>query len=94
MLCFLLQTSVAIGVVFFPFRANLSRDYFVNRQDRYLKFKSCPQLADYFADLVETVASHSFTLKADGSTDPTSAVPVDPLSSRRAARTFSHLEAK
>jgi len=72
----------------FPFRANLSQDYFVNRQDRYLKFKSCPQLADYFADLVEIVASHSFTLKADGSTDPPSAVPVDPLSSRRAARTF------
>ena len=69
-------------------RANLSQDYFVDRQDRYLKFKNCPQLADYFADLVEAVASHSFTLKADGNTDPPSAVPEDPLSSTRAARTF------
>lgn len=69
-------------------RANLSRDYFVDREDRYVRFKNCPHLADYFANLVNTVANHSFTVKADGSTEPPSAVSKDPLSSRKAARIF------
>ena len=71
-----------------PCSANLSRDYFVDRQDRYLKFSNCPGLADYFASLVDTVASHSYKLRPDGTTDKPAAVAVDPLSSRRAAKSF------
>ncbi|CAB4480179.1 phospholipase D/nuclease [Rhizophagus irregularis] len=42
--------------------ANLNHDYFTNRQDRYMLFENTPSLANYFADLVETVASFSYRL--------------------------------
>nr|XP_039273700.1 CDP-diacylglycerol--glycerol-3-phosphate 3-phosphatidyltransferase, mitochondrial-like [Styela clava] len=42
--------------------ANLSNDYFVNRQDRYMVFHDCGQLADYFHQLVNTVGMFSFQL--------------------------------
>ncbi len=32
--------------------ANLSADYFGQRQDRYVLFRDCPRLADYFDGLV------------------------------------------
>ena len=70
------------------FRANLSRDYFMNRQDRYILFKDCPNLADFFADIVNATLSHSFTLAVDGSTIHPSALPFDPLSSRKTAKAF------
>ncbi|KAJ2514143.1 CDP-diacylglycerol--glycerol-3-phosphate 3-phosphatidyltransferase [Coemansia sp. RSA 1939] len=41
--------------------ANLSRDYFTNRQDRYMLF-SDRSLADYFAGLVQSIARFSFQL--------------------------------
>ena len=73
----------------FPvFRANLSRDYFVDRQDRYFLFENCPNLTDYFADLVNRVAAHSYTLQRDGSTKHPKATSSDPLSSRRTAQLF------
>lgn len=72
-------------MLFLSCRANLSRDYFVDRQDRYTWFKNCPQLTNYFAELVSTASTHSFSLSADGVTEP----PVcDPLSSQAAAREF------
>jgi CDP-diacylglycerol--glycerol-3-phosphate 3-phosphatidyltransferase len=43
-------------------RANLSNDYFTNRQDRYHVFSS-KQITDYFSTLQSTVASLSFLLK-------------------------------
>ncbi|RIA94046.1 hypothetical protein C1645_690178 [Glomus cerebriforme] len=43
--------------------ANLNHDYFTNRQDRYMLFENTPSLTNYFADLVETVASFSYKLK-------------------------------
>ncbi|CEF69300.1 CDP-diacylglycerol--glycerol-3-phosphate 3-phosphatidyltransferase, mitochondrial [Strongyloides ratti] len=46
--------------------ANLSHDYFTNRQDRYLLIKNCPQLAEYFDDLVQAVGTCSFKVQADG----------------------------
>lgn len=68
--------------------ANLSCDYFVNRQDRYVLFKDSKELADFFADTVHTTLAHSYTLNAEGSTNIPSAFSVDPLSSRKAARVF------
>ncbi|GFR58042.1 CDP-diacylglycerol--glycerol-3-phosphate 3-phosphatidyltransferase [Elysia marginata] len=45
--------------------ANLSNDYFTNRQDRYILFNDCPELADFFNDLVKTVMSFSLSLTTD-----------------------------
>ncbi|KAG1669230.1 CDP-diacylglycerol--glycerol-3-phosphate 3-phosphatidyltransferase, mitochondrial [Nymphon striatum] len=47
--------------------ANLSDQYFVNRQDRYMLFKDCTQMADFFHDLVKTVSTFSFQLQIDNS---------------------------
>ena len=45
--------------------ANLSEDYFTNRQDRYIVFENCPALCDYFQDLVKTISKFSFSLQSD-----------------------------
>lgn len=42
--------------------ANLSNDYFTNRQDRYHLFKS-PEITDYFARVYRTVADLSYRVK-------------------------------
>ncbi|KAJ1895711.1 CDP-diacylglycerol--glycerol-3-phosphate 3-phosphatidyltransferase [Kickxella alabastrina] len=42
--------------------ANLSRDYFTNRQDRYMKIDD-RAMADYFVELVEAIGSFSFRLR-------------------------------
>ncbi|KAI9023300.1 hypothetical protein DFJ74DRAFT_606093, partial [Hyaloraphidium curvatum] len=42
--------------------ANLNTDYFENRQDRYMRFEGCAGLADFYSDLVHTVASFSYGL--------------------------------
>ncbi|XP_015912988.2 CDP-diacylglycerol--glycerol-3-phosphate 3-phosphatidyltransferase, mitochondrial isoform X2 [Parasteatoda tepidariorum] len=47
--------------------ANLSDQYFSNRQDRYVVFNDCKELCDYFDDLVSTISSMSFLLKPDNS---------------------------
>ncbi|KAI8926502.1 hypothetical protein BC831DRAFT_399920 [Entophlyctis helioformis] len=39
--------------------ANLSGDYFTNRQDRYVLFRNSPGLAAYFADLIDRLADIS-----------------------------------
>ncbi|KAF1336576.1 Cdp-diacylglycerol-glycerol-3-phosphate 3-phosphatidyltransferase, partial [Globisporangium splendens] len=58
--------------------ANLSEDYFTNRQDRYVQMADCGGLAEFYHQFVNIVASHSFqvALKDDrkessGSVDPT-----------------------
>ncbi|KAJ2713471.1 CDP-diacylglycerol--glycerol-3-phosphate 3-phosphatidyltransferase [Coemansia spiralis] len=45
--------------------ANLSRDYFTNRQDRYMQLTDRP-FADYFVGLVDAVGRVSFEVVADG----------------------------
>ena len=42
--------------------ANLSNDYFTQRQDRYILIKDAPKLANYFEGLVDSIASFSFDL--------------------------------
>ncbi|KAM0746889.1 hypothetical protein T439DRAFT_329578 [Meredithblackwellia eburnea MCA 4105] len=44
--------------------ANLSQDYFTNRQDRYVEFLSHGPLSDYFSSLVSTVSSYAFLATA------------------------------
>ncbi|OQR67545.1 CDP-diacylglycerol--glycerol-3-phosphate 3-phosphatidyltransferase, partial [Tropilaelaps mercedesae] len=44
--------------------ANLSNQYFDQRQDRYVLFHNAPELANYYARLVDTVGKFSFHLDA------------------------------
>ena len=53
---------------FFSRRANLSDNYFTNRQDRYVQFNNCPEICDFFSGLVKTVSRFSLSLHADNST--------------------------
>ena len=50
-------------------RANLSRDYFTNRQDRYLHIRHHPRLADYFHMLINVGQSISYSLEASPAGD-------------------------
>lgn len=50
---------------FFSQSANLSENYFTNRQDRYILFSDCKRMADFFHELVKAVASFSFSLQPD-----------------------------
>ena len=56
------------GHEFFLLRANLSNDYFTNRQDRYIYIKNSPNVADYFDDLVKTVSNFSLQLHDNNTT--------------------------
>ncbi|XP_042883700.1 CDP-diacylglycerol--glycerol-3-phosphate 3-phosphatidyltransferase, mitochondrial-like [Penaeus japonicus] len=48
--------------------ANLSNDYFTNRQDRYFVFENCPALASFYHRLIDTVSKFSFLLHKDNTT--------------------------
>ncbi|OQV19300.1 CDP-diacylglycerol--glycerol-3-phosphate 3-phosphatidyltransferase, mitochondrial [Hypsibius exemplaris] len=45
--------------------ANLSDQYFTNRQDRYVLIKDCPHLANFFQILVDGISNASFHLQSD-----------------------------
>ncbi|XP_006816893.2 CDP-diacylglycerol--glycerol-3-phosphate 3-phosphatidyltransferase, mitochondrial-like [Saccoglossus kowalevskii] len=47
--------------------ANLENQYFTNRQDRYILLEDCPQVANFFTQLVSTVSGFSFQLHEDDS---------------------------
>jgi len=42
--------------------ANLSDQYFTNRQDRYVQFRGCPGLTDWYARLVTAVCRFSYPM--------------------------------
>ncbi|KAI5480805.1 CDP-diacylglycerol-glycerol-3-phosphate 3-phosphatidyltransferase [Pseudohyphozyma bogoriensis] len=72
--------------------ANLSNDYFTNRQDRYVEFIDNPPLADYFASLLANVASYSFLVTASDTTTKHPAIDItwpssNPISSPLAPST-------
>jgi CDP-diacylglycerol---glycerol-3-phosphate 3-phosphatidyltransferase len=46
--------------------ANLSKSYFTDRTDRYTLLRDSPTVTDYFDRLVDTVATFSYALSADG----------------------------
>lgn len=58
--------------------ANLSNDYFTNRQDRYMVFDNCPALAAFYHRLIETVSRHSLQLATDDSTSMGSHTTLHP----------------
>ncbi|KAJ3020271.1 UNVERIFIED_CONTAM: CDP-diacylglycerol--glycerol-3-phosphate 3-phosphatidyltransferase [Siphonaria sp. JEL0065] len=45
--------------------ANLNKDYFQNRQDRYILIKNNPQVANYFSALLKTIGQHSHTVTSN-----------------------------
>lgn len=51
--------------------ANLSRDYFTNRRDRYLLIENHTVVCDYLYDLVRTVCRFSYRLEADAAVQTT-----------------------
>jgi len=51
------------------FRANLSNDYFTDRQDRYFIIKNCKEFSDFHENLVSRVCDFSFRLNEDNTTD-------------------------
>lgn len=59
--------------------ANLSNDYFTNRQDRYVVFDNCPDLADFYHRLIKTVSKFSLQLQKDNSTNMLPDVQVHPF---------------
>lgn len=65
--------------------ANLSDQYFRNRQDRYVVFHDCPHLADYFARVVQTVSSFSLQLQADDSVTVHPGFNIHPFKDDRTA---------
>eukprot|EP00795_Rhopilema_esculentum_P009166 gene9166-16833_t len=58
--------------------ANLSNDYFTNRQDRCIVFEDCKELCDYFHGLVETVSSFSLELDPNNTTKVADGFPEHP----------------
>ncbi|KAH0950734.1 hypothetical protein HN011_002330 [Eciton burchellii] len=58
--------------------ANLSNDYFTNRQDRYFVIEDCQELCDFYNKLIEKVMEFSFFLQPDGSTSLNPAVDCHP----------------
>ncbi|XP_011298498.1 CDP-diacylglycerol--glycerol-3-phosphate 3-phosphatidyltransferase, mitochondrial isoform X2 [Fopius arisanus] len=42
--------------------ANLSNDYFTNRQDRYFLIEDCKELCDFYDELIQRVSAFSFRL--------------------------------
>ncbi|KAF0852466.1 mitochondrial CDP-diacylglycerol--glycerol-3-phosphate 3-phosphatidyltransferase [Andalucia godoyi] len=62
--------------------ANLSDQYFENRQDRYIMFENVPELADWYQDLVCVLAGHSKSLDSQGLLHR---APASPSSSSSAA---------
>ena len=63
--------------------ANLSHDYFTNRQDRYLIIDDCKDLADFFHQLVETVCQFSFQMNENNNLFLNSDFPHHPYESNQ-----------
>ncbi|CAK9802027.1 CDP-diacylglycerol--glycerol-3-phosphate 3-phosphatidyltransferase, mitochondrial [Anthophora plagiata] len=59
--------------------ANLSNDYFTNRQDRYFVIEESKELCNFYDELVKRVGEFSFVLQPDGTTTLNSTMKVHPL---------------
>jgi len=51
--------------------ANLSSDYFTDRQDRYVVVENCPGLADYYESYIDSIGRFSFHLDSGQLKPPT-----------------------
>ncbi|CDS04092.1 hypothetical protein LRAMOSA07047 [Lichtheimia ramosa] len=69
--------------------ANLSRDYFTNRQDRYMIFDKHEPLASYYCDLMHVVRSFSYQLDTKGQLAIQSDTP-DPVHESQQFKQHAH----
>lgn len=58
--------------------ANLSEDYFTRRQDRCVRVRECPALAQFCSDLVHTVSNLSLTMSDRREVTMPASCPVHP----------------
>ncbi|XP_032674164.1 CDP-diacylglycerol--glycerol-3-phosphate 3-phosphatidyltransferase, mitochondrial [Odontomachus brunneus] len=63
--------------------ANLSNDYFTNRQDRYFVIEDCGELCDFYHKLIEKVSEFSFLLQPNGDTSLNLAANYHPYKGSR-----------
>nr|CAG4640991.1 EOG090X08SX [Eulimnadia texana] len=63
--------------------ANLSNDYFTNRQDRYVLIEDCGRLADFYDKLVNAVCDFSLKLNAEDQLRLSSSSSLHPYESDR-----------
>jgi CDP-diacylglycerol---glycerol-3-phosphate 3-phosphatidyltransferase len=56
-----------VVISFFNYlRANLSNDYFVNRQDRYIVISNARELCNFFENVIDSICFFSFKVNANG----------------------------
>ena len=71
--------------------ANLSEDYFTDRQDRFMVIQDCEPLANYFDDLINILVDHSVILTEQGLKPLTSNhTPIAYLEPKRFKESLSH----
>ncbi|KAL7071511.1 hypothetical protein ACQ4LE_009607 [Meloidogyne hapla] len=59
--------------------ANLSEQYFDNRQDRYLVVENCPKLADFFHSISTIISKYSMQLNKFGKLDFSGSSSIHPF---------------
>lgn len=73
---------------FFYSSANLSHDYFTNRQDRYIEIKDSPEVADFFHQLISTVKTFSLQLNGSNTTTLHPTFPFHPTQDTDGGKQF------
>ena len=69
--------------------ANLSENYFTERQDRYMLIKNVPELANWLEDLYEILSNNSFQCQDDGEITFANYQP-EPNKIKEFKKTFKH----
>lgn len=57
--CYIIDKDILIS------GANLSQQYFTNRQDRYMWIYDSPQIVDFYSNLISIIGGFSYYLKSD-----------------------------
>lgn len=70
--------------------ANLSEDYFTDRQDRCMVVLGCRELADWVDDLISVVADCSFNMDDSGDLSMLPEYPVPYTNPKKFKNTMAH----
>jgi CDP-diacylglycerol--glycerol-3-phosphate 3-phosphatidyltransferase len=84
----LFKTKLLKTIVSIFLSANLSHDYFTNRQDRYIEIKNSPEVADFFHQLVSTVKTCSLQLNKSNTTTMHPSFPFHPTQDTDGGKKF------
>ncbi|XP_053208119.1 CDP-diacylglycerol--glycerol-3-phosphate 3-phosphatidyltransferase, mitochondrial-like [Panonychus citri] len=68
--------------------ANLSADYFTNRQDRYIYVHNCPELCNYLESVVNLIGRVGFKLTVNGQLTTDSSDSFNPFDREKFIKTF------